>query len=253
MIYDNIIRFSAYMARLRLDGHSGHADHYEAWIKRVPHRCPCHDCRWFGYALLDPAVDRVASLPDNRGMTMRVTCPRCLGPDIYREWLREGGETDLEFEEQEEDLNREVMKRARSRRRKDESLTPAEVAAATASQRVVLEKFHWRRVVAPKVWEPKDPGAELLGFYGGRTVRNGVHGQYEVALVHVPVRGAYTISGASLIRLLDASQCQVGDPIRIIFNGREQVVGGDYSRKLFDLYMSDGERIPAEDLPQVMQ
>ena len=61
----------------------------------------------------------------------------------------------------------------------------------------ILTRYKWKKVHAPKTWSPRTVGAELAGFYGGRTMRTGAYGQYEVVLVHVLLDGSYIISGSS--------------------------------------------------------
>jgi hypothetical protein len=57
-------------------------------------------------------------------------------------------------------------------------------------------RYQWKKIEAPKTWRPKINGEELTGFYGGKTVRKGQFGQYDIVIVHVPRRGSFTISGA---------------------------------------------------------
>lgn len=120
----------------------------------------------------------------------------------------------------------------------------------------IRERYSWKKVEAPKTWCPKHNGEELAGFYGGRTTRTGRFGQYEVLLVHVPGRGSFMISGVRIIQLADASCAEPGDPVRVIYLGLNMIESADgeaRNMKLFDLYVSDGERLAPEDMPQVKQ
>lgn len=113
------------------------------------------------------------------------------------------------------------------------------------------ERYAWKEVQVPKVWRP-EPGEELVGFYGGRTLKNGIYGQYEVALVHVPFKGAYTVSGTGLIQLLDTGMVAKGHPVRILFEGKKDL-GDDMEKKMFTLFAVDLDAIDEADLPRVNQ
>lgn len=78
-------------------------------------------------------------------------------------------------------------------------------------------RYAWKKVEAPKTWRPSTNGEELTGFYGGKTLRNGQWGQYEVIVVHVPHRGTFMVSGTRVIQLVDAADIQTGWPIRIVY------------------------------------
>lgn len=112
------------------------------------------------------------------------------------------------------------------------------------------ERFRWQKVHTPRVWAPKEVGDELIGYYGGRTLRTGSFGQYEVVIVHVPQRGSYVVSGTSLIQLIDSSMIAVGHPVRIVWLGLKKL---DEARtmKLFDLHVAEGDPLDADDLPSV--
>lgn len=108
-----------------------------------------------------------------------------------------------------------------------------------------LNNMKWRKITAPTPWHPKD-GDELIGYYGGRTKKDGRFGQYEVLLVYVPYKGAYTISGTGILQLADAAMISRGDALRIIFEGKKQLDEG-HEKKLFALYVGELER--EADLP----
>jgi hypothetical protein len=119
----------------------------------------------------------------------------------------------------------------------------------------ILERYRWKKVLAPKSWLPKLPGTELAGFYAGRTMRNGRWGQYEVVLVVVPAKGAYMVSGCQIIQLLDAAMIEVGHPIRIIFNGHQvtesDLCGEERRMKLFEVFVAEGDPIAPSEMPSV--
>lgn len=117
--------------------------------------------------------------------------------------------------------------------------------AQTSAQQRVLDTFQWKKVKAPRIWRPKDVGTQLVGYYGGRTKRDGVHGQYEVVLVLVPVDGVFMVSGTMLIQLLDAAMLSNGDAMRIVYMGREALDSGR-EMKCFEVYVSEGPAVSAE-------
>lgn len=121
----------------------------------------------------------------------------------------------------------------------------------TANQ--MRERLKWRRVTAPKTWHPRYEGDELVGFYGGRTLRNGKFGQYEVVLVHVPYEGTWTLSGVRIIQLIDSSMIARGAPVCIVFKGEKPLGFDDHDgrekyMKLFELFITDGEPMSNADM-----
>lgn len=131
-------------------------------------------------------------------------------------------------------------------------------AAKTVTQEVapksVKDKYEWKKVAAPKRWNPRDPGEELCGTYVGKTTRSGTYGQYEVVLVDVPSSGAFMISGVRIVQLVDASQVQPGWPVRIIWRGYQPVGGGQGKEmKMFDFFVADGEPMAPERLPKTKE
>lgn len=114
----------------------------------------------------------------------------------------------------------------------------------------IRERYQLRKVVAPTTWDPAEVGEELCGFYGGRTLRDGKFGQYEVVIVHIPMGASLTVSGTKLITLLDASLIKPGHPIRIVWKGLKDL-GGGKSMKDFEVLVAQGEAVPADSLPEV--
>ena len=106
----------------------------------------------------------------------------------------------------------------------------------------------WLKVEAPRAWKPKAVGHELVGYYGGRTLRNGPYSQYEVVVVHVPHSYTYMVSGTKIIQLVDAAAIQRGHEIRIVWQGT-RLTGDLHTMKLFDLFVSDREPVDESELP----
>lgn len=115
-----------------------------------------------------------------------------------------------------------------------------------------LKNVKWHKVSAPKPWNPKENGTELIGFYAGRTKRDGVHGQYEVVTVLVPYKGAFMVSGTVLIQLADAAMLTRGDAVRIVFVERKQLDNG-HTMKVFELYVGETEALSEPELTEATQ
>lgn len=114
------------------------------------------------------------------------------------------------------------------------------------SQVSKLKQVKWRKINAPSTWRPQD-GEELIGYYVGRTKRDGSFGPYEVVLVAVPYKGTYMVSGTKLIQLMDSGMLVRGDAVRIKFLGNKDI-GEERTMKDFELYV--GELEAADDLPE---
>tara|TARA_Y100000310_G_scaffold194428_2_gene194409 strand:+ start:4933 stop:5349 length:417 start_codon:yes stop_codon:yes gene_type:complete len=112
------------------------------------------------------------------------------------------------------------------------------------------ERYKWRKVAAPRAWTPEEEGEELVGFYGGRTLREGQYGQYEVVIVHVPMQGSFTLSGVKVVQLMDAAMAAIGHPVRVVWKGYKET-GAGHQMKNYDVLVAEGEAIPAEALPEV--
>src|SRR3972149_1075097 len=112
------------------------------------------------------------------------------------------------------------------------------MSTETAEQ--IRTRYKWQKVHVPKHWRPKKVGEEIVGFYGGRTLKTGNFGQYEVMLIHVPSLGSFTLSGTMLIQLIDASMIDMGHPIRVVWGGQKQL-DGDKKMKIFEVFVAEGE------------
>jgi hypothetical protein len=116
-------------------------------------------------------------------------------------------------------------------------------------------RYEWKKVEAPKRWNPRANGEELTGFYGGKTTRNGKFGQYDVVLVTVPRRGVFMISGTRIVQLADASGVDVGWPVRIVWRGTVKLDksedGEDRNMKMFDFFVAEGDPVSPEDMPRI--
>ncbi len=105
--------------------------------------------------------------------------------------------------------------------------------------------FNWIKVKRPKSWRPQ-AGEELIGYYVGRTVRDGQWGQYEVITVVTPERGTFMVSGTQIVQLCDVALLKYGAAVRIKFLGIKPI-GNGHEMKEFELYISDSE-LTAEDV-----
>lgn len=117
--------------------------------------------------------------------------------------------------------------------------------------KAVKETYAWKKVEAPKRWNPIDPGEELCGFYVGKTTRSGAYGQYEVVLIHVPGRGTLMASGVRIVQLVDASGVEPGWPVRLVWRGLQPFPGTDKRMKLFEFFVAEGEPMAPESLPKI--
>ena len=115
-------------------------------------------------------------------------------------------------------------------------------------------RYTWRKVERPMPWKPRLEGDELIGFYGGKTIRNGKFGQYEVAIVHVPNAGSFMLSGVAAIQSFDTANLDIGWPVKVIWKGmrdlgQDKESGKKKEMKLFDVYVAEGDPIAAGELP----
>jgi len=116
-------------------------------------------------------------------------------------------------------------------------------------------RYEWKAVERPHTWRPTKEGEELIGFYGGKTLRDGQFGQYEVAMIHVPHEGSFMVSGTLAIRLFDAANIGVGWPVRVVWKGYKELEGegSDGKKKKmkqFEVFIAEGDPIAPEYLPR---
>lgn len=117
----------------------------------------------------------------------------------------------------------------------------------------LLERYTWKKVIAPKAWTPRCLGDELAGYYGGKTTRHGRFGEYTIILIHVPGEpAARTISGVRIIQLIDSSLVCIGHAIRVQYLGMREI-SDDRKMKEFNVYIAEGEPVAEQDLPKVRQ
>lgn len=112
-----------------------------------------------------------------------------------------------------------------------------------------LKNVKWRKISAPKPWNPKESGSELIGYYTGRSKRDGQFGQYEVLTVAVPYKGVFLVSGTILIQLADAAMLSRGDAVRIVFVERKQL-DEERTMKMFELYVGETEALAEPELTE---
>lgn len=108
-----------------------------------------------------------------------------------------------------------------------------------------LKTMKWRKINAPSTWRPAE-GEELVGYYAGRTKREGSFGQYEVVVVLVPYKGAFMLSGTQLLQLMDAGMVRRGDAVRVVYKGLKQL-DDEREMKMFELFVGELEAV--DDVP----
>mgnify|MGYP007047028315 CR=1 FL=1 len=121
------------------------------------------------------------------------------------------------------------------------AVNPHAQGATTRAELQLKDRYEWKTVKGPRRWRPENDGAEIAGFYGGRTVRDGKWGQYTVIIVHVPGRGSLTLSGTKLVQLMDSSMAGVGDPVLIKWVGYKDI-GDGRQMKNYELRVAASER-----------
>ena len=109
------------------------------------------------------------------------------------------------------------------------------------------DQYQWRKVSSPVIWRPEKIGDELVGFYGGVSLLDGPHGEYEVVVVHIPLDRSYMISGARIVQLLPPALIPMGHPVRIVWQGMQKTGSGVHSMKTFDVMVAEGPAVPGGD------
>jgi hypothetical protein len=100
-----------------------------------------------------------------------------------------------------------------------------------------MARIHWVKITAPRPWKPQKEGDELVGSYGGKTVKNGVHGEYAVVLVRTE-KGGFMVSGIQAVQSLDGAGVKEGTPVKIVFRGWATTTD-DRKMKKFDVFMGE--------------
>lgn len=135
--------------------------------------------------------------------------------------------------------------RRRGRPRGSRNATATATTPATVTRAVT-----WTKVTAPRPWRPTKPGDELIGYYAGRTSRDGVFGQYDVAMVAVPGVGVVTVSGTKPLSAIEASGVQLRTPVKFVFNGMVDV-GREHKMKDIDVFVDAAFLEPITELPEI--
>lgn len=120
-----------------------------------------------------------------------------------------------------------------------------EVTAPVTERRTV-----WAKITTPQPWRPTKPKEELIGYYAGRTKREGPFGQYDVIMVAVPNVGVLTAAGVKVIAAIDAGNVQLRTPIKLVFNGLRDV-GRDRPMKDVDVFVDETFLTPITELPEI--
>lgn len=122
--------------------------------------------------------------------------------------------------------------------------TKTQPAQLTAQE--LAHKLKWRRISLPTPWYPSVAGEELVGYYGGTTVRDGQFGQYQVIFISVPYKGTFVVSGTLLVQQAAIANLVRGQPVRLVFFGLKSI-GENRMIKDIGLYVSD--EVHATDMP----
>lgn len=111
----------------------------------------------------------------------------------------------------------------------------------------------WRKLERPKDWKPSEAGDELLGYYLGKTLRDGKWGQYEVAMLSVPGTSnnqVWTVSGTQVIQAIEGGGAHKGALLRVVFGGWKDLEpkeeGEPRRMKLFECFVGEGVITPEQ-------
>lgn len=72
----------------------------------------------------------------------------------------------------------------------------------------------WVEVDAAKPWNPKSPGEEIVGTYGGEVVKSYGESSYSRFIVHTHTKTLY-VTGSSVTDLFEVSELEVGDVVKV--------------------------------------
>lgn len=129
------------------------------------------------------------------------------------------------------------------KKRKEREREESKPAVSLAREEIVVDGRRWRRVDAPRSWQPKSPGQRLTGTYVGKHTKHGVYGPYEVVLIRDVVGHVWDISGAAINNLANA--IEVGVDVHIVFQGSESWASDpDKTYNVYEMYVAhDGRRV----------
>ncbi len=96
-----------------------------------------------------------------------------------------------------------------------------------------MRSAKWKKVKGPTTWRP-EINDELVGCFGGRSLRNGSFGPYEIVILHTDDR-TYTVSGTVLLQLVESANPQLGDLLRVVYKGTKPTAL-QHDIKIFELY-----------------
>ena len=104
------------------------------------------------------------------------------------------------------------------------------------------EPIKWKKLERPQVWKPSE-GEEAVGYYLGTSTREGMFGQYKVAMIAVPKGDGFShplmVSGVQVIQALEGGVVKQGAFIRISFVGFKDL-GEGRTMKMMDVYEAEG-------------
>lgn len=103
----------------------------------------------------------------------------------------------------------------------------------------------WTKLRRPKPWKPTEIDDEIAGHFLGTSVREGLYGEYTVALIAVQDASKQfsypmSVSGVGVISALHGACVVQGALIRIVYRGLKDLEGGR-KMKCFDAFVGDGE------------
>jgi hypothetical protein len=118
-------------------------------------------------------------------------------------------------------------------------------------QATLRKKHVWQRVEPVRPWRP-GPGEDLIGYYLGQRTRLGQFGPYGIATLLVPNVGLLSLSGASLIALIECALLERGDLVRVVYLGKKVYgldgEGKDKAMKTFERHRPEVPQVLPEDL-----
>lgn len=98
----------------------------------------------------------------------------------------------------------------------------------------------WRKVRAPKRWNPGD-GESLEGTYLGQKAAEGQFGAYIQFHIAEESGQVWYVTGTMIEGLFTASMAQPGMKVRVVFLGKKECAGNEGQYKDFDLFVKEAE------------